>query len=65
MQLMDDCLYDLWEEEKVEMEDILGKAQQPDSLAKRIAQARRKLGAAGDDMLDDEDFDEFEEDDDI
>ena len=64
MQLMDDCLYDLWEAEKVEMEDVLGKAQQPDSLAKRIAQARRKIGI-GDDEFDEDDYDEFEEDDDV
>ena len=62
MQLMDDCLFDLWESEKTEMEAVLGKAQNPDSLAKRIAQARRRIGA--EDMMDDEDFDEFEEDDD-
>ena len=64
MQLMDDCLYDLWEDEKVEMEDVLGKAQNPDSLAKRIAQARRKIGTM-DDEFGDEDYDEFEEDDDV
>ncbi len=60
MQLMDDCLYDLWEAEKVEMEAVLGKAQNPDSLAKRIAQARRKIDAEG--SLGDDDYDEFEED---
>jgi len=64
MQLMDDCLFDLWEAEKAEMEDVLGKAQNPDSLAKRIAQARRKIGG-GDDLLDGEEYDEFEEDDDV
>ena len=61
MQLMDDCLFDLWEAEKAEMEDVLGKAQNPDSLAKRIAQARRRIGG-GDDLLDDEEYDDFEED---
>jgi len=63
MQLMDDCLFDIWEAEKAEMEDVLGKAQDPDSLAKRIAQARRRVG--GDELLDDEEYDEFEEDDDV
>ena len=63
MQLMDDCLFDLWEAEKAEMKDVLDKAQDPDSLAKRIAQARRRIG--GDDLLDDEEYDEFEEDDDV
>ena len=43
MQLMDDCLFDVWAEEKAEMEDVLGKAQDPDSLAKRIATARRQM----------------------
>ena len=43
MQLMDDCLFDIWMEEKAEMEDVLGKAQDPDSLAKRIATARRQM----------------------
>jgi len=64
MQLMDDCLYDLWEAEKVEMEDVLGKAHHPDGLAKRIATARRKIGGVGDEF-DEEDYDEFEEDDDL
>ena len=43
MMLMDDCLFELWVNEKVEMEEVLGKAQDPDSLAKRIATARRQM----------------------
>ncbi len=43
MMLNDDCLFRLWAEEKVEMEDALGKAHDPDALAKRIASARRQL----------------------
>ena len=43
MMLNDDCLFKLWVEEKVELEDALGKAHYPDSLAKRIAAARRQL----------------------
>ena len=43
MMLMDDCLFEHWANEKIEMEDALGKAQDPDSLAKRIATARRKM----------------------
>jgi len=35
MMLMDDCLYDHWVNDRIEMEDALGKAQQPDVLAKR------------------------------
>ena len=43
MMLMDDCLFQHWVDEKVEMEDVLGKAHDPDSLAKRIATARRQM----------------------
>ena len=43
MMLNDDCLFKLWADEKVEMEDILNKAHYPDSLAKRIATARRQM----------------------
>jgi len=43
MMLMDDCLFEHWANEKIEMEDALGKAQDPDSLAKRIATARRQM----------------------
>ena len=43
MMLTDDCLFDHWVNEKVEMEDVLGKAHDPDSLAKRIATARREM----------------------
>jgi twitching motility protein PilT len=45
MMLMDDCLFKLWLEEKVEMDEVLGKAQDPDSLAKRIATARRQMAS--------------------
>jgi twitching motility protein PilT len=60
MQLMDDCLFDIWSEEKAEMEAVLGKAQDPDSLAKRIATARRQMEADIDELEDgdlEEDFD--------
>ena len=43
MMLNDDSLFRLWAEEKVEMADVLGKAHYPDSLAKRIATARRQM----------------------
>ena len=43
MCLMDDSLFNLWLEEKITMEDALGKAQEPDTLAKRIANARRGM----------------------
>jgi twitching motility protein PilT len=60
MQLMDDCLFDIWSEEKAEMDAVLGKAQDPDSLAKRIATARRQMEADIDELEDgdlEEDFD--------
>jgi twitching motility protein PilT len=43
MMLTDDSLFDLWVNEKIEMEDALGKSQDPDSLAKRFATARREM----------------------
>ncbi len=43
MQLNDDCLFDHWIGERVEMEDVLAKAHDPDGLAKRIATARRQM----------------------
>ena len=43
MMLMDDSLFKLWESEKVSIEDALGKAQSPDDLAKRIANAQKGL----------------------
>ena len=61
MQLNDDCLYNLWLDEKVEMADVLGKAHYPDNLARRIAAARRQMEGV-DDEYDDED--ELEEDED-
>jgi twitching motility protein PilT len=52
MQLMDDCLFNLWQDEKVTMEDALSRALVPEELAKRIANARRAMmeaSGAGDD----------------
>jgi twitching motility protein PilT len=43
MQLMDDCLFNLWQDEKVTMEDALSRALVPEELAKRIANARRAM----------------------
>jgi twitching motility protein PilT len=43
MQLMDDALFNLWKEEKCTIEDILGKAANPDDLAKRILNAQRGI----------------------
>jgi twitching motility protein PilT len=47
MQLMDDSLFNHWIERNVTMEDALGKAQDPDSLARRIANARRMMDEGG------------------
>ncbi|MFM7844930.1 MAG: type IV pilus twitching motility protein PilT [Planctomycetota bacterium] len=43
MQLMDDALFKLWRDEKVTVEDALGKAASPDDLAKRILNAKRGI----------------------
>lgn len=43
MQLMDDALFNHWIEQRVTLEDVMSKSQDPDSLAKRIAAARRQL----------------------
>ena len=44
MQLMDDALFKLWKDEKCIIEEVMGKAHNPDDLARRIANARRGLG---------------------
>jgi twitching motility protein PilT len=41
MQLLDDHLFRLWNEKKVSEEAVLAKAQSPDDLAMRIANAKR------------------------
>ena len=50
MQLLDDHMFKLWREEKAAKEDLIGKANNPEDLAKRIAGAERGI------------FDESEED---
>ena len=60
-RLLDDNLFDLWINETVELEDVLGKAHDPDALARRIATARRQMMDLEDPMLDDEE--DSEEDD--
>ncbi|HAY79976.1 MAG TPA: type IV pili twitching motility protein PilT [Planctomycetaceae bacterium] len=47
MQLMDDALFHHWKDEKVTTEDVLGKAQRPDDLAKRIVDAKRGIEQEG------------------
>src|SRR6476660_779437 len=47
MQLMDDALFKAWFEEKCTLEDVLGKAHNPDDLAKRILNAQRGMGDEG------------------
>ncbi len=43
MQLMDDHLFRLWRDEKCTIEDVLGKSQNPDELAKRILNHQRGI----------------------
>ncbi len=43
MMLLDDSLFQLWKEQKVSKADVLGKAQLPEELAGRIANAERGL----------------------
>jgi twitching motility protein PilT len=43
MQLMDDALFKLWQEQKVVIEEVLGKAHSPDELAKRILNYQRGI----------------------
>ena len=43
MQEMDDCLYRLWKDEKVDAEEVIFRAKTPDELAKRIAAAQRGM----------------------
>jgi twitching motility protein PilT len=43
MKLLDDHLFELWHTEKVTVDDALGKAHDPDSLARKIAEARMQM----------------------
>jgi len=43
MQLLDDHLFKLWKAEKVTKQDALGKANTPDELAHKIAEAERGM----------------------
>ena len=43
MQLLDNSLFDLWASEKVAIDEVLMRAQLPDELAKRIANAKRGI----------------------
>lgn len=45
MQLTDDELFKLWRDKKMYVEDVLSKAKDPDELARRIVEAKRKLAA--------------------
>jgi twitching motility protein PilT len=47
MKLMDDALYDLWRDEKCLVEEVLGKAHNPDEMAKRIVNAKREMEDEG------------------
>ena len=43
MQLLDDHLFRLWKDKKVDEEEVLYKAQQPDDLIKRINDAKKGI----------------------
>jgi twitching motility protein PilT len=43
MKLMDDSLFDLWRDNKLTVEDALGKAHRPDDLAQRIVNFKRGI----------------------
>jgi twitching motility protein PilT len=52
MVLLDDSLFKLWREEKVLLEDVLAKANNPNELAARIAKARQGIFDDEDDVKD-------------
>jgi twitching motility protein PilT len=67
MFLLDDSLFRLWREDLCEKEEVLMKANRPNELAAKIAQAERGLEDDEDEEYDDEDVedeDDYEEDDD-
>ncbi len=43
MQLMDDALFQLWREERITVEDALGRAHRADDLAQRIVTYKREM----------------------
>ena len=43
MQLLDDALFKLWKDEKVEQSEVMIKANLPEELAKRIAKAKQGI----------------------
>ena len=49
MLLLDDSLFRLWREQKCTKQDVLAKAQSPDELAARIANAERGMFDEDDD----------------
>ena len=57
MQLMDDALFNLWRDKKVEKEEIFFKAQNPDDLRSRVANAERGVFDDEKDVRDDMDDD--------
>ena len=43
MKLLDDAIFDHWQNEKVSQEDAMSKANDPEELAKRIAKAKQGI----------------------
>lgn len=67
MFLLDDSLFRLWREDLCDKEEVLMKANRPNELAAKIAQAERGLEDDEDEEYDDEeveDEDDYEDDDD-
>lgn len=62
MFLLDDSLFRLWKDGLCDKEEVLLKAQKPDELAAKIAQAEK--GFDDDDEYEDDDDDEYEDDED-
>ena len=60
MQLMDDALFDLWNNDLCLEEDVVAKSNNPGELKQRIQRAKR--GEFDDE--EDEDDDDFDDDDD-
>ncbi|MCS6866934.1 MAG: type IV pilus twitching motility protein PilT [Gemmataceae bacterium] len=64
MFLLDDSLFRLWREDLCDKEEVLMKANRPNELAAKIAQAERGLEDDEDEEYEDEDIDEDDDDED-
>ena len=64
MQLMDDALFDLWNNDLCLEEDVVAKSNNPGELKSRIQRAKRGEFDDEEDEDDDDDFDDDDDDDD-